>query len=102
LKVVLRRNKGRRKALVHRWRYYVLIKMGSAMAPTISATPSEPECGNVWQTARRLGLYGRDDVELEALIALYRTAPLPADRWTIEAAHFVRDLRREGAAGTFV
>jgi hypothetical protein len=64
--------------------------------------PSETECGNVWQAARRFGLYGRDDVELEALIALHRTALLPADRRTIEAARFVRDLRREAAAGTFL
>jgi hypothetical protein len=72
------------------------------MTPTHSATPSETDCGNVWQAARRLGLYGRGDVELEALIALHGTAPLPADRWTIEAAHFVRGIRREGAAGTFL
>ena len=66
------------------------------------SVPSKTECGNVWQTARRLGLYGRDDVELEALIAFHRTALLAADRWTIEAAHFVRGLRREAAAGTFL
>jgi hypothetical protein len=71
------------------------------MTPTNAATLSETECSNVWQAARCLGLYGRDDVELEALIALHRTALLPADRWIIEAAHFVRDLRREAAAGTF-
>lgn len=69
---------------------------------TNSTTPPETECSKVWQAARRLGLYERDDTELEALIALHRSAPLPADRWTIEAAHFVRDLRREGAAGTFL
>jgi hypothetical protein len=72
------------------------------VTPTNSATPSETERGNVWQIARRLGLYGRDDVELEALIALHRTATLPADRWTSEAARFVRDLRREAAVGTFL
>jgi hypothetical protein len=66
------------------------------MSPTNSATPSETECGNVSLAARRLGLYGQDDGELEALIALYRTASLPADRWTMEAARFVRDLRARG------
>jgi hypothetical protein len=71
------------------------------MTPTNAATLSETECGNVWQTARRLGLYGRDDAELEALIASHRMASLSADWMTIEAAHFVRDLRREAAAGTF-
>ena len=59
------------------------------------------ECGNVWQAAQRLGLYGRADAELETLIA-HHHGTLPVDRVTVEAAHFVRGIRREAAAGTFL
>jgi hypothetical protein len=53
----------------------------------------------IWETARRLGLYGRADDELEALIVRRRGETLLADRVTAAAARHVRDLRRALAAG---
>jgi len=60
------------------------------------------ESSDIWQTARRMGLYSRATKELEGLIAQHRCGPLRADRLTAEAARHVRNLRRGLAAGTFL
>lgn len=55
--------------------------------------------GAVWEAARRLGLYGLTNTELDALIVQRCEAPLLVDQVTTEAARHVRDLRRASAAG---
>jgi hypothetical protein len=55
---------------------------------------------DIWEAARSLSLYGRSDVELEALISRHCSALLLVERVTAEAAQYVRDLRRAAAAGS--
>jgi len=69
------------------------------MTSTNGATPCAVRSSDVWEAARRLGLYGQADMELEALIARHRGSLQFVDRVTVEAARFVRDLRRVSATG---
>jgi hypothetical protein len=65
-------------------------------------TPCAIQISNVWEVARRLDLYGQADMELEALIARHRGSPKLVDGVAVEAARFIRNLRREAAAGSFL
>jgi hypothetical protein len=47
----------------------------------------------VWAAARRLGLYGLGDAELEVLIARYRGGSATADRVAATAARYVVGLK---------
>jgi len=57
------------------------------------------ESRDIWQAARRHGLYRRSDLELETLIARHQPGHLCVDRVTAEAARHIRNLRRALAAG---
>jgi hypothetical protein len=54
---------------------------------------------DIWETARRLGLYGWTDIKLATLIRQHSTNPQPAERVETEAARLVRSLRRGLAVG---
>jgi hypothetical protein len=54
---------------------------------------------DVWAASRRLGLYGKDDAELMALITPDRGDPSSTDCVIAAAARYVVELRRGMAAG---
>jgi hypothetical protein len=72
------------------------------MTSATTGTGGAIEIHDVWAAVRRLGLYRRADMELEAVIACHRGGPLLVDRVTVAAARLVRDLRQRSAAGYFL
>lgn len=66
---------------------------------SVSTPAAEIASNDVWKAARRLNLYGRTDIELDALIVQHHEDTLPADRVIAEAARYIGGLRRALAIG---
>ena len=72
------------------------LRAGTKMTP---ASESASDADNIWEVARRLGLYGLSRAELDAVIHRRHCSPERADRIAAEAARYVRGLRIRHAAG---
>jgi len=67
---------------------------------TVTASASTSDAtDNVWEAARRLGLFGLSEAELDAVIHQHCDSPQRADRIAAEAARYIRGLRAGFAAG---
>jgi hypothetical protein len=66
---------------------------------TIRETESGANHQAIWEAARRLGLYGLVDAELQALIQQRGGGSRPEDEVAAEAAQHVRRLRSKLAKG---
>ena len=65
---------------------------------TLAGEPAS-DAENIWEIARRLGLYGLSESELDAVIHRHHDSSDHADRIAAEAARYVRGLRTGHAAG---
>jgi len=75
---------------------YTVEKQSTMTTPRQSASDL---AGSIWDAARRLGLFGLTEVELDAVIHEHCDSPQRADRIAAEAARYVRSLRAGFAAG---
>ena len=67
---------------------------------TMTASASHSDAtDNVWEAARRLGLFSLSEAELDSVIHQHRDSPQRADRIAAEAARYIRSLRAGFAAG---